>query len=99
MAAGVSGEDFARRIEAHRRELNVHCYRMLASFDEAEDAGAETLLRPGRGPDACREPMPPAWRAGDEFAGTALRAWLYRIATNVCLDAIRSRSRRAPGAR
>jgi RNA polymerase sigma-70 factor (ECF subfamily) len=85
MAAGVAGDDFAERVEAHRRELHVHCYRMLASFDEAEDAVQETLLR--------------AWRARDEFEGTALRAWLYRIATNVCLDAIRARSRRAPGAR
>jgi RNA polymerase sigma-70 factor (TIGR02960 family) len=65
----------------HRRELHVHCYRMLASFDEAEDAVQETFLR--------------AWRARDTFEGDDLvRAWLYRIATNVCLDAIRKRSRR-----
>jgi RNA polymerase sigma-70 factor (ECF subfamily) len=67
--------------ERHRRELHVHCYRMLASFDEAEDAVQETFLR--------------AWRRRDRFDGSSrLRAWLYRIATNVCLDSIRSRSRR-----
>ncbi|MGH9213699.1 MAG: RNA polymerase subunit sigma-70 [Acidimicrobiales bacterium] len=71
-------EELARR---HRRELHVHCYRMLASFDEAEDAVQETFLR--------------AWRAREQFEGDALfRAWLYRIATNVCLDLIRRRSRR-----
>jgi RNA polymerase sigma-70 factor (TIGR02960 family) len=73
---------FAGLAERHRRELHVHCYRMLASFDEAEDAVQETMLR--------------AWRSRDTFDGSSLlRAWLYRIATNVCLDAIRSRSRRA----
>lgn len=72
---------FAAHAERHRRELHVHCYRMLASFDEAEDAVQETLLR--------------AWRARDTFSGdTWFRAWLYRIATNVCLDLLRRRSRR-----
>jgi RNA polymerase sigma-70 factor (ECF subfamily) len=66
----------------HRRELHVHCYRMLASFDEAEDAVQETFLR--------------AWRNRESFEGEDLvRAWLYRIATNVCLDMIRTRARRA----
>jgi RNA polymerase sigma-70 factor (TIGR02960 family) len=70
-------------MERHRRELHVHCYRMLGSFEEAEDAVQETLLR--------------AWRARDTFAGDAgLRAWLYKIATNTCLDAIRARGRRVP---
>jgi RNA polymerase sigma-70 factor (TIGR02960 family) len=65
----------------HRRELHVHCYRMLASFDEAEDAVQEALLR--------------AWRSRDTFEGDEfVRAWLYRIATNVCLDLLRSKSRR-----
>jgi RNA polymerase sigma-70 factor (TIGR02960 family) len=72
---------FAALTQRHRRELHVHCYRMLASFDEAEDAVQETLLR--------------AWRARDRFDGSSLvRAWLYRIATNVCHDVLRRRSRR-----
>ncbi|HET6952885.1 MAG TPA: RNA polymerase subunit sigma-70 [Acidimicrobiales bacterium] len=67
--------------QRHRRELHVHCYRMLASFDEAEDAVQETYLR--------------AWRGRATFAGDQqVRAWLYRIATNVCLDVLRSRKRR-----
>jgi RNA polymerase sigma-70 factor (ECF subfamily) len=74
------GSAFAALSERHRRELHVHCYRMLASFDEAEDAVQETLLR--------------AWRSpGHAELGAASRAWLYRIATNVCLDMIRRSSR------
>ena len=75
--------EFAALTERHRRELHVHCYRMLASFDEGEDAVQETFLR--------------AWRGRDSFDGSCLfRAWLYRIATNVCLDMIRRRKRRLP---
>jgi RNA polymerase sigma-70 factor (TIGR02960 family) len=72
--------EFDELTRRHRRELHIHCYRMLASFDEAEDAVQETLLR--------------AWRARDTFDGGALaRAWLYRIATNVCVDLRRASGR------
>jgi RNA polymerase sigma-70 factor (ECF subfamily) len=84
VAAAVAGDQaaFTAVVERHRRELHVHCYRMLASFDEAEDALQETYLR--------------AWRHRDQFGGDSLfRAWLYRIATNVCLDMLRRRGRRA----
>jgi RNA polymerase sigma-70 factor (ECF subfamily) len=75
---------FAAQAERHRRELHVHCYRMLASFDEAEDAVQETFLK--------------AWRGRSGFdGGSQFRAWLYRIATNVCLDMLRRSSRRTAG--
>ncbi|GGM47534.1 RNA polymerase sigma factor [Micromonospora sonchi] len=77
----MSDDDFARRIEQHRRELRVHCYRMLGSYDEAEDLVQEVFLK--------------AWRARAGFEGrSSLRSWLYRIATNVCLDALDGRKRR-----
>ena len=69
-------------LEQHRRELTAYCYRMLGSPFEAEDAVQDTLLR--------------AWRSADRFEGrSAVRSWLYRIATNVCLDQLKSRERRA----
>jgi len=70
------------QIERHRPELTGYCYRMLASPFEAEDAVQETMLR--------------AWCSIDRFQGrSALRSWLYKIATNVCLDMLSGRSRRA----
>jgi RNA polymerase sigma-70 factor (ECF subfamily) len=84
LAAVGAGDEaaFARLLERHRRELHVHCYRMLGSFDDAEDLVQETFLR--------------AWRSRATFGrGSFFRAWLYRIATNACLDSLRRTSRRA----
>jgi RNA polymerase sigma-70 factor (TIGR02960 family) len=86
MTVTVGSESGFEELTArHRRELHVHCYRMLASYDEAEDAVQETYLR--------------AWRSRATFDGEHVRAWLYKIATNACLDALRSRSRRAAAVR
>jgi RNA polymerase sigma-70 factor (ECF subfamily) len=72
---------FTRSVQQHHRELHVHCYRILGSFDESEDLVQETYLR--------------AWRRRDTFeARSSLRAWLYKIATNACLDALDKRPRR-----
>jgi RNA polymerase sigma-70 factor (ECF subfamily) len=81
-ASTVAADSPERQLEQHRRELTGYCYRMLGSPFEAEDAVQETMLR--------------AWRGLDRFEGrAALRSWLYRIATNVCLDALDGRARRA----
>jgi RNA polymerase sigma-70 factor (TIGR02960 family) len=75
---------FTALVERHRRELQVHCYRMLGSLEEAEDLTQETLLR--------------AWRKRASFQGrSSFRAWLYRIATNACLDALAKRPRKPAG--
>src|SRR5215218_4508344 len=66
---------FAALVEPHRRELQVHCYRMVGSLEDSEDLVQETFLR--------------AWRRRTTFEGrSSFRAWLYRIATNACLDAL-----------
>ncbi|NEE29869.1 sigma-70 family RNA polymerase sigma factor, partial [Streptomyces sp. SID7982] len=70
------------RLEGHRVELTGYCYRMLGSAFEAEDAVQDTLVR--------------AWRNFDKFEGrSSLRSWLYRIATNVCLDMLNAGNKRA----
>ncbi|MEU1207336.1 sigma-70 family RNA polymerase sigma factor [Nocardia sp. NPDC005825] len=80
-ARAGDGEAFRALTEPHRRELQVHCYRMLGSFQDAEDALQDTMLA--------------AWRGLERFDGRAsIRTWLYRIATNRCLDVLRSARRR-----
>jgi RNA polymerase sigma-70 factor, ECF subfamily len=81
-AAGPGTEELGLRLEQHRVELTGYCYRMLGSAFEADDAVQDTMVR--------------AWRGFDRFEGRAgLRSWLYRIATNVCLDMLNGRQRRA----
>jgi RNA polymerase sigma-70 factor (ECF subfamily) len=81
-AASAPSAAGPEQLENHRRELTAYCYRMLGSPFEAEDAVQDTFLR--------------AWRSLDRFEGRAsVRSWLYRIATNVCFDALKGRGRRA----
>ncbi|MFD1048321.1 sigma-70 family RNA polymerase sigma factor, partial [Kibdelosporangium lantanae] len=85
IAAARSGDTarFALITERHRRELQVHCYRMLANYEDAQDMTQETLLR--------------AWNKRESFKGqAAVRTWLYRIATNACLDFVAKRNDRTP---
>lgn len=80
--AAATNADLEATLEQHRRELTGYCYRMLGSIADAEDAVQDTFTR--------------AWRSIDRFEGrAALRTWLYRIATNVCLDALQAGKRRA----
>ncbi|MFF6951647.1 sigma-70 family RNA polymerase sigma factor [Streptomyces iakyrus] len=83
MANGTAAPtDLDSRLEAHRTELTGYCYRMLGSSFEAEDAVQDTMVR--------------AWRSYDKFEGrSSLRSWLYRIATNVCLDMLTAGNKRA----
>jgi RNA polymerase sigma-70 factor, ECF subfamily len=82
VSSTAAGADFAARTEPHRRELVAYCYRVLGSVAEAEDVAQEVLLR--------------AWKARERYdpARASLRTWLYRIATNACLSALRGRARR-----
>src|SRR5262245_50597979 len=82
-ARGGDADAFRALIDPHRRELHVHCYRMLGSFQDAEAAQQEARLAAWRGLGAYRE-------------SASIRTWLYRIATNTCLNARRAASRRPP---
>lgn len=80
--ARLPREDFPALVEAHRRELLAHCYRMTGSLADAEELTQETFLR--------------AWRGRERFrGGSSPRTWLYRIATNACLDFLKNHERRA----
>ena len=79
-ARAGDGDAFEELVEPHRRELLVHCYRILGSLQDAEDVLQEVLMA--------------AWRALSRFDGRSLRAWLYRIATNRCLNFLRDETRR-----
>src|SRR5688572_21474705 len=81
LARAGDQEAFEKLVEPYRREILVHCYRILGSFEDAEDISQEFLLR--------------VWKRLDSFEGrSSLRAWLYKIATNACLDALDSRRAR-----
>jgi RNA polymerase sigma-70 factor, ECF subfamily len=87
VAAVTAGDEseFTRIVESHRRELQVHCYRMLGSLEDSEDLVQETFLR--------------AWRKRESFEGrSAFRSWLYRIATNACLDFLERNPRKPTSA-
>ncbi|MDO9354580.1 MAG: RNA polymerase subunit sigma-70 [Solirubrobacteraceae bacterium] len=80
MTDDTDREAFETQVRRHARELHVHCYRMTGSFEDSEDLVQETFLR--------------AWRKREQYEGRAsLRAWLYKIATNACLDALDKRPR------
>jgi Sigma-70 region 2 len=87
VTAAIAGDEsaFSELADRHRRELHAHCYRMLGSLEDSEDLVQETFLR--------------AWRWRRSLRGrSSLRAWLYRIATNVCLDALKRRPHRQQSA-
>jgi len=72
MTAGPSDDAFRANFEPHRRSITLHCYRMLGSLQDAEEIVQETFLR--------------AWQRQAEAGSSSMRAWLYKIATNACLD-------------
>ena len=81
-ATSTAGEELGATFERHRREIHVHCYRMTGSYSDAEDLTQETFLR--------------AWRCRDDFRGrSSVRTWLFRIATNACLDFLKHHGRRS----